>query len=260
MSAYLPFSREALSRDSAQLEHSGIYAGQVRHRRFGAVPHAFSYRLYMMAIDPDELPKLIKRSWVFGTSWFNPIRFNEKDYLRGEPYGLKQRIAQKVRELGGEWHDSGRVLLLAQCRCMGIYFSPINFYYCYDDKQVCRYMLAEVSNTPWNERHYYLLAMEGEMKVKKAFHVSPFMEMEMTYHWRLSPPSNKAMVHIENHRDEKLFDATLVLSKQAISAKSLTALWLKTPAMTVKMMLGIYWQALKLFIKRVPFVAHPTKI
>ena len=242
-------------------EHSGIYTGQVRHRRFGDIPHAFGYRLYMMGLDLDELPAVTARSWLFGQRWFNPIRFYEKDYLKNEPGSLKQRIAQKVVALGGSWQADNRVVMLAQCRCLGIYFSPINFYFCYDEQQVCRYMLAEVSNTPWNQRHYYLLSLEGEMKINKAFHVSPFMEMEMTYHWRVSPPAAKALVHIENHRETegvtKVFDATLALDRQGITPSNLMSTWLRIPAMTVKMVLGIYWQALKLFVKRVPFIAHP---
>ncbi|MGE6648111.1 DUF1365 domain-containing protein [Shewanella colwelliana] len=238
-------------------EHSGIYLGDVRHRRYKGVFHQFSYRMYMLGIDIDELPSLIKRSKVFGLNWYNPIRFFEKDYLKNEPGSLKQRIGNKVRSLGGDWHDNNRVVMLVQCRCMGLYFSPINFYFCYDTANQCQYMLAEVSNTPWKQRHYYLLELSGEMKVKKAFHVSPFMEMDMTYHWRVSPPGSKAMVHIENHQQQKVFDATLAMSKKAFTAAELASTWRSIPSMTLKMVAGIYWQALKLFVRRVPFIAHP---
>lgn len=160
--------------------------------------------------------------------------------------------------MGGSWDTDGRSMMLAQCRCLGLYFSPINFYFCYDSDDNCQYMLAEVSNTPWRERHYYLLNFSEELKVKKAFHVSPFMGMDMDYHWKISPPDKRVRVHIENHQQEKVFDATMALIRQPLEAKQLLSTLLSIPSMTLKIVLSIYWQALKLFIGKVPFVAHPN--
>ena len=184
------------------------------------------------------------------------MSFFQDDYVKDEPGNLKQRIASKVSQLGGKW-DGDKVMFMGQCRCFGFYFSPANFYFCYQNDGECSYMLVEVSNTPWLERHYYLVDLQGDMKTKKDFHVSPFMDLDMQYHWRVKPPAEQVLVHIENHNDHKQFDATLAMKKCEITKRSLFKAWLSAPMMPVKVVIGIYWQAIKLFAKRIPFIAHP---
>ena len=237
---------------------SGIFSGHVLHRRFSPVLHKFKYKMSMFGIDIDEINQISKKFKLFGTSKFSPIKFNQKDYIINEPGDLKARIANKVKSLGGQW-DGSKVFMLIQCRCLGLYFSPVNFFYCYDKTGSCELMLAEVSNTPWNERHYYLINILKSDMTKKTFHVSPFMQLNMKYKWRVTTPEDKVIVSIANHfegEDNPTFDAHLALMKKPLSSLNLIKSWVSLPLMVFKIVTLIYWQALKLFFKRVPFVPY----
>lgn len=241
------------------MSHSGIFHGKVRHRRFSPHYREFSYQFSLFSLDVDELEVLCQQHRIFGTKWFHPLRFREKDYVKSEPGTLKQRIANKVKALGGKW-DGSKVVMLAQCRSLGMYFSPINFYYCFDDDGENRLMLAEVSNTPWNQRHYYLVRLEGDEPTPKAFHVSPFMPINMNYHWRVKPIGDKAFVHLENHpannNGDKVFDATMALEKRPMSSLGLLKTWLSLPFSVMKVVVLIYWQALKIFMSGIAFIPY----
>ncbi|NMP31595.1 DUF1365 domain-containing protein [Thalassotalea sp. M1531] len=243
---------------------SAIYSGIVRHRRYSPRSNQFSYKLYMLALDIDEVANNEVNQGLIGKSWYKPIRIEQKDYLKGEPGTLKQRIKDKVASLGGT-KPLERITMLVQVRCLGLYFSPANFYFCYNKHNNCEYMLVEVSNTPWNKRHYYLVDMLQISPTDKEFHVSPFMDLAMQYHWKVKAPqsevNSKMLVHIENVKQDsgKVFDATLALANQQLTSLSSTKLFLTYPMMTLKVILGIYYQAIRLFAKRIPFVSYQTK-
>ncbi|CAM2885818.1 DUF1365 domain-containing protein [Vibrio rarus] len=240
---------------------SALMLGEVRHRRFTPVKHDLNYPIFMPCIDLDEMETLQQTVWGFGQRWWHWARFRRADYV-GEGC-LKSAVQRKVLQLTGESY-SGKVLAVVHLRYLGLYFSPVNFYYVYDDKGQWRTLLAEVSNTPWNERHYYAISAQPGINSEnwqheKQFHVSPFNPLQQQYVWKLKPLSRRLLVHLECHRQTKEFDATLMMKGYPFTSKNLIKQLISTPIMAVKMIVGIYWHALKLWLKKVPLYAHPAK-
>ena len=152
--------------------------------------------------------------------------------------------------------------MLVQLRYFGFYFSPLNLYYLRQGDRF-RYMLAEVSNTPWNERHYYAVDLNNVRPHAKEFHVSPFNPMAQTYNWRLLPPTTSGkgcLVHIDvTAAGDKVFDATLGMRRYPLNQRELRRVLTHRPVQTLTLTTAIYWQALKLFLKKSPIYPHPDK-
>lgn len=233
--------------------NSCLYQGVLRHRRLQPKTHHFRYKVFMGWLDLDELGMLA--SVGVRRNRFAAAAFHDADYPLGTP--LKENVLNRLESLTGERPD-GRVMLLTQFRYFGLHFNPVNFYYCYDHADTLRWVLTEVRNTPWNERHYYAVDALVTRPLEKAFHVSPFNPMDMVYHWHFNSPGKTLHMHIENHQASKIFDATLVLKREPLTRKNLTSLLLRIPLMTLKTVLAIYWQALRLWLKRVPIHNHPS--
>ncbi len=251
-----------------------IYTGKVYHQRFSPRPHRFIYKLFMLALDVEQMDKRQGAMGVFGFSPFKPLYFNINDYLkldnndknnalRSEPNTLTSRIKHKVLQLNGN-NDIYRITMLVQVRCFGIYFSPANFYFCYNENDECHQMLVEVSNTPWHERHYYLVDITKKDICEKEFQVSPFMDLNMRYHWQVQVPekNKKLLIEIENHKTHgdknKVFSAGLAMQAKPLTSKNIFKTWCSLPVMTMKIVASIYWQALTLFVKRIPFIGYQT--
>ncbi len=248
--------------------HSCIYEGRVAHGRYQPVVHKFWYRIYMAYLDLDELQDEPAVRRLITRGRFAPARFAASDHLTGWSGPVKKSIIELVERESGV-RPSGPIRLLTQLRNFGYYFSPLNIYYCFDQTgQTVDCMVAEVTNTPWREQHLYVLSPSNQTsrgrvlqyEHDKQFHVSPFLDMDYRYRWRLQVPGEQLRVHIENRRDStRVFDATMKLARRPLTRWSLTKMQARYPVMTARIMAAIHWQALKLWWKKCPVYSHPRK-
>lgn len=181
--------------------HSALYTGQIRHRRFAPCGHAFAYRLCMVWLDLAELDTVFRGRWLWSATRPTFAWLRRADYLGDPQLPLDQAVRDLVeRETGTQ--PSGPIRLLTHLRTFGICFNPVSFYYCYDatDSRV-ETIVAEITNTPWKERHAYVLtdqlnesqSMAKRYRFDKVFHISPFIDMAITYDWRFTPPARHSL-------------------------------------------------------------------
>lgn len=247
---------------------SCLYEGRVRHRRYQPHHHAFRQRLFMLYLDLDELPQLFERNWMWSAVRPNLAWFRRADHLGATDVPLADAVRDLVQQHRGV-RPMGPIRLLTHLRYAGFRMNPISLYYCFSERDELEFVVAEVSNTPWNEQHCYILDASGasndpvHTNVRKNFHVSPFLGMNYEYHFTLTKPGTSLVVHIENHPCSEAdarpdFDATLTLSRRPITSWALTSVLLRYPFMTAQVYAGIYWQALRLWGKGTPYFPHPN--
>lgn len=237
---------------------SAIYTGKVYHKRVVPKKHAFEYNIFLYWLKLSEINAVNKQVKGFSDRSVRRsiVNFTRTDYLGDPDVALEQAVLDKMSELQGSTL-CGDVFMLGQVRTFGLYFSPVNFYYLRNDKQVFTHMLAEVSNTPWNQRHHYLVDLAQQKDCPKAFHVSPFNPIDMTYHWRIAQPNENLRLQLICSKDTKHFEASIDLQRIPLNTHWLRKMLCAIPSMTLKTMAGIYWQAIKLFVKRVPVYTNP---
>jgi uncharacterized protein len=239
---------------------SRIYEGRVRHRRESPRPHEFDYRLYMMYLDLAELDEVFRGRWLWSAHGPNLAWFRRSDHF-GDPCrdldsSVRSLVEQKIGRI-----PRGPVCLLTHLRYFGYCMNPVSFYYCWkEDGAELDAIVAEVHNTPWGETHCYVLdAGRGPCHgFSKAFHVSPFMGMNQRYEWRLAPPGEVLTVSMQNFENgRRVFNAAMSLRAQPVTGPAMARVLVRYPAMTIRVIGAIYWQALRLGLKGIPFHSHP---
>lgn len=220
-----------------------------------------------MFLDLAELPTLFDIHPLWSYERFNLASFRRRDHFGDRTTALDQAVADLVEDRLGR-RPNGPIRLLTHLRYYGYCFNPASFYYCYNaaDTEV-ETIVVEIHNTPWRERYCYVLGVDqNEHPVKywrrhqfaKEFHVSPFIDMNIHYDWRFRVPGDSLQVHMIDYQGgEKLFDASLALRRWEINRSSLNSVLIRYPVMTGKVITLIYWQALRLVLKRTPFFSHP---
>ncbi len=246
---------------------SGIYVGWVRHRRYLPKQNSFRYPTFMMYLDLSELPKLFDKVPFWSARGRNVAEFRRSDYHGPPEVPLETSIRASVRERTGV-APTGPIRMLTHMRYFGHCFNPVTFYYCYDDSATrVETVVAEIENTPWGERHAYVLPAPDDQEsstlkfgFEKDFHVSPFQDMDLRYDWRFLEPSDRLAVHMKSFEDSKLsFDATLSLRREEISTSALLRKLARYPFLTLQVLAAIYGQAARLKLKGFRFYPHPSK-
>lgn len=248
------------------LSRSALYVGEVIHRRRRPRRHDLRYRCYWMLLDLDEIGQQAAGPALFSLERFNLFSFYRRDHGDGSQTSLREQAEAKLAAAGIE-SDGGRITLLAMPRLLGYAFNPLSLYFCHRRDGTLRAILYEVHNT-FGERHTYVLPVKDEaagtgdhpveQACDKVFHVSPFMAMEMSYRFRVRLPQEKVSIAIAGHDQGGLMiTAALSARRQALTDASLLKVFFAIPLVTFKVIAAIHYEALRLWLKRIPFYRHP---
>jgi len=245
---------------------SSIYVGTSEHRRLSPRTNIFNYRVCYYFLDLKEIPLIFNIPLLFTFNQLGILSFWRKDYLGQEAKGLDDSVRDLIFEKTQQ-KCTGPIRILCNISYFGFCFNPVTFYYCYEeDGETLQFIVSEITNTPWGEKHAQVFKTTKEQintfQFPKDFHVSPFMPMSIDYNWVFHNPNDNLYVYMQNrnHGETRvIFDTTLQLKKKPLTAGNVVRYFIQFPFVTFKTMLAIYFQALILLIKRMPFYTHPLK-
>ena len=231
--------------------NSCIYNGTITHQRFKPVKHSLKYKTFSLLIDLDEVKSLDKNISIFSFNKFNIFSFYTKDHGERDGSSIKEWVLKTVKKFNIS-NNITKIKLLCYPRIFGYVFNPLSIFYCYE-KNNLRAIFYEVKNT-FNEQHTYIFKIKNneniEQKCKKKFYVSPFMDMETYYNFRLLNPKKKLSVFIkQTDKKEIILTATQTGDRKEFSFKQLMVNFFKYPLMTIKIIGSIHYEALLLWKK-----------
>ncbi len=245
------------------IKNSIIYNGKVIHRRFKPKEHYFKYNVFSLLIDIDELEIIENKIKIFSYNKFNIISFFDKDHGPRDGTSVKQWVIKNLKDIGIENHKI-QIKLLCYPRIFGYVFNPLSVFFVYDENSRLISILYEVKNT-FGEQHTYVFKTDDEKVIindcTKKFHVSPFIEMECHYHFRVLKPSDKISVIIDQKdKDGKLLYASQDGKATELNEKNLLTSYISHPLMTFKIIAAIHYEALKLWLKGIKIIKRKFKI
>jgi DUF1365 family protein len=250
------------------LPASGLYRGTVMHHRLAPKRNFFTYPVFVFVLDPDELPDWDRRLRLFRHNRFSLFSLRDEDYFPGRTGTIKEKAIALLRERGCP-EAIDRVMMITQMRVLGHVFNPVTFYYCYRDGREVAHV-AEITNT-FRQRHSYAffggatgLDESGKEKgptyfAEKVFYVSPFLEMNLTYSFHFAPLGRDLAVHVDDFESGKPVLKTWIRGVRGpLNDRALLASFLRLPFMSAWILGWIHWQALKLWLRRIPLVFRPA--
>ncbi len=241
---------------------SAIYVGRVAHARLKPVGHGLNYRVFMLLLDLDELPALGRCMGTFSLGRFGLTSFDARDHGDGSGTPLREQVEGRL-DAAGLPIQGGPIRLLCLPRVLGYVFNPLSVYFCHAPDGALKAILYEVSST-FGERHSYLMAAEPDeggvvrQSAAKRLHVSPFMGMDLSYDFRISPPGEKLAVAIEaTDAQGPVLTASFIAERRPMTDGALLKAWAAHPLLTLKVVVGIHWEAIKLIAKGLRLRAGP---